>query len=172
MQEGEPYTAHAEHGIGLAQLPGAGCLPVVVIVTVVGKELVHRCVQETHRHRTIPHRAQQVAEVLALSVGQGRERLAFVLGILGKDHPADQRQSGAEKLVFGPAQPDALGAQPHGARRVSRGVGVGPHPEPAVVVGPAEQDVELGGGGCRANLDRADVDVAGASVNGDDVAFA
>ncbi len=154
------------------QRRGAGGLPVVVVVAVVGEELVHRSIQQTYRQRSVSHGTQQVTEVRALRVSQGHERLALVVGVLSHDDPADQRQPGAQELVFGAAQTDALGAQPDGARRVGRGVRVGPDPEPAVVVGPAEQDIELRGRGRRAHLDRSGIHLAGPPVDRDDVPLA
>ncbi len=170
---GEPYAAHPEHGVGLAQRRGAGGLPVVVVaVAVMGEELVHRSIQQTYRQRSISHGTQQVTEVLALRVSQGHESLALVVGILSHDDPADQRQPGTQELVFGAAQTDALGAQPDGARRVGRGIRVGPNPEPAVVVGPAEQNIELRGRGRRAHLDRPGIHLTGPPVDRNDVPLA
>ncbi len=68
--------------------------------------------------------------------GSSAPRAASLLGlVLGDDQVLDQLAALAEEHVLGPAQADALGAEPAGAGGVLGGVGVGAHPEPAYVVG-------------------------------------
>ena len=94
---------------------------------------------------------------------------------LGEDHaPHDRQPVLAEEHVLGAAQADALGAELAGVGGVGAVVGVGPHGELALadLVGPAEDDVELGRRLRRAQRDLAEHDLAGRAVERDHVALA
>ena len=103
-----------------------------------GQELVHGCVQQAHGHGSVADDPQQVAEVLALRVGQRGQCAGLGLGVMGQDHPPDQRQPLAEELVLGAAQADAVRAEPDRDRGVRGGVRIGAYAEPANVVGPLQ----------------------------------
>ena len=57
------------------------------------------------------------------------------LVVLGQDQPLDVLAPLTQEHVLGAAQPDALAAEPARPLGVLDGVGVGPHPQPACLVG-------------------------------------
>jgi len=67
--------------------------------------------------------------LLALHPPEVLERLALLFGVVGQDHPADDRQAVLpEEHVLGPAQADSGRPQAAGVRGVLTVVGVGAHP--------------------------------------------
>ncbi len=116
------------------------------------------------------HGGEDLLEVLPLDLEQLGEGRLLVLGLAGEDHAAHDREAVlGQEHVLGTAQADALGAELTGPGGVGAGVGVGPHAEaaPADLVGPAEDDGELGGHVALDEADLAGVDAAGRPVDGD-----
>ena len=112
-------------------------------VEAVGEELVQRGVEQADRDREAGHRLEEALEVGLLEREQLVERRAPARLVGGHDHPLHLRLAvGRHEHVLGPAQADALGAEPARALRVLRGVGVGPHPQRAQLVGPAQHRLE------------------------------
>ena len=105
----------------------------------VGQELVQRRVDEPDRHRQPVHRLEDVGEVLALERQQLGEGGLLPLVVVGHDEVLDQLAPVAEEHVLGPAQADALGPEPAGARGVLGGVGVRADLHPAGRVGVLHQ---------------------------------
>ena len=110
--------------------------------------------------------------------------------LVGQDQLLDQLPAVAEEHVLGPAQADALGAEPPGPRGVLRGVGVGADVEPPLLVGVGQDPVhaahdvvgalglrvdlalEVADDGRRLHRHLAQPHPAGRAVDGDDVALA
>jgi hypothetical protein len=137
-----------------------------------GQELVHRRVEQAHGHRQALHGLEDALEVVALDRQQAVERRLALLGRLGEDHLLHDGQAvGAVEHALGAAQADAHGAEGAGAGGVLRRVGVGHHLQAGDLVGPLQQDGHFlrDLGLHRRHL--AGVDVAGAAVDGDDVAL-
>ena len=112
-----------------------------------GQELVQRRVEQADGDRQAVHGLEDLDEVGLLRHAQLLEGGLLLLGRVGQDHAAHDRQAVlAEEHVLGAAQADALGAELAGVGRVGTVVGVGPHAELALadLVGPPEDDVELG----------------------------
>ena len=115
---------------------------------------MQRRVEEAHRDGQAVHGVEDLEEVGLLGRPQLLERGRLLLRGVGEDHrPHDRQAVLAEEHVLGAAQADALGAEVAGDLGVLAGVGVGPHGELALpdAVGPAEDDVELGGGSASAS---------------------
>ncbi len=120
-------------------------------------------------------RAQQRGEVLALRGAEllERDRLPRLVG--GEQHRPHERQPVLrEEHVLGAAQPDAVGTERDRDLRVRAGVRVRAHadaPDPDLV-GPSEEDLELGQHLGLGHAPLAEHDVAGGAVERDHVAFA
>ena len=155
--DAEPDAAQAEHRVLLVQplhsVEQLLVVPVEVVLVllqgdldrelgVVGQELVQRRVDQPDRDRQPVHRLEDPAEVVALQRQQRRQRGLLTGLVLGDDEVLHELAPLAEEHVLGPAQADALGAEPAGPRRVLGGVGVGAHPESAYVVGVLHHPVD------------------------------
>src|SRR5690606_3452778 len=180
--QAEPYTAQAEHRVLLLQ-PLDGGQQVAVLVgglaggdldgqaDDVGQELVER--REDAHAVGLLQRFERVQRGLALLRGGGEHQVLDELAAVAEEH------------VLGPAQPDALGAEPDRPGGVLGVVGVGPHAQPALGVGVPHDAVDgldqlVLGLGALEVLDHggvdhrhlAEVDLAAGAVDGDDVALA
>ena len=95
-----------------------------------------------------PSMASRISRKSAFWATRSSSRAAVLgLGGVGQDHaPHDREAILGQEHVLGPAQPDALGAEPAGVGRVGPVVGVGPHGQLALadLVGPLQDGVELG----------------------------
>ena len=132
---------------------------------------MERGIEQPDRDRQPVHDFEDPLEVAALDREQLRERLATPGFIRGDDHLTHQRDTVTlEEHVFGPAQPDPLGAEFARPAGVSRDVGVGPDPQPALGVGPRHQSIEFLSDLRRDELGRAQNDPARRAVDGDDLA--
>jgi len=106
----------------------------------VRQELVQRRIEQPDRDRVSGHRFEHPLEVLALHREQLGERAAAARLVRRHDHFAHRRDAIAfEEHMLGAAQANSLGTELTGALRVRRGVGVGAHPQPAVLVRPHHQ---------------------------------
>ena len=74
--------------------------------------------------------------------------------------------------MLGTAQADAFGAQGASLDGVSGGIGVGTHPQAAVLIGPGHDPAELAGDLCVHGGNLTVIDVAGGAVQAQPVAFA
>ena len=159
VDHAEPAAARAEHRVDLTQAQDelelllergqlrralvARALDALRELDAIGEELVQRRVEQADRDRLARHRGEQALEVLLLQRQQLGQRRAPLGLRTGHDHRAHLRLAvGRHEHVLGPAQADALGAVLERLQRVGRRVRVGPHAEPADVVGPAQHALE------------------------------
>ena len=134
---------------------------------------MQRGVEQADRDREAGHRLEEALEVGLLEREQLVERRAPARLVGGHDHPLHLRLAvGRHEHVLGPAQADALGAEPARALRVLRGVGVGPHPQRAELVGPAQHRLEALVDAGDDERDVVERDRARAAVDADEVAGA
>ncbi len=104
------------------------------------QELVHGGVDQPDDHRQAVHRPEKSFEIGALEGQECGQGVVPFGGGLGQDHLLHIRQPhGLEEHVLGPAQADPLGSETARPFGVARVVGVGPHLQPAELVGPGEQ---------------------------------
>ena len=113
-------------------------------VGLVGQELVQRRVDQPDGDRQPVHLAKDPGEVLALHGQQRRQRRVPALVVLGDDQPLHQLAARAQEHVLGPAQPDALRAEPPGSGGVLGVVGVRADAEAAYGVGTIEHEGDRG----------------------------
>jgi hypothetical protein len=181
IRDAQAAAAVAEHGVGLVQFLG----PLHQLLGVqagglghghdvffrVRQELVQRRVEQADGDRQAFHDREQLDEVGLLEgrdLGQGRAAAGLVVG---QDHLAHGGDPGVvEEHVLGAAQADALGAELAGGLGVQRGLGVGADLHAAHRVGPFHQGGEVAGQLGLDHLGRADQDLAGRAVDGDDLA--
>ena len=84
---------------------------------------------------------EELEEVGALQRQQCGECCLAVL-VVGQDDALDEHPAVAEEHVLGAGEADALGTEVPGPRGVLGGVGVGPHAQPADLVGVREEAVD------------------------------
>ena len=123
-----------------------------------------------------PSMASRISRKSAFWAARSCSRRGLLLvGRVGEDHrPHDRQPVLAEEHVLGAAQADALGAEVAGDLGVVAGVGVGPHGELALPdrVGPPEDRRRTRRAApASASAMRAEHDLAGGAVEGDDVAL-
>ena len=189
-EQAEPDAAQAEHGVLLAHaLDGAQQALLLLqlglrgslhlqdrhldqLVVVAGQELVERRVDQPDDDREPVHLLEDAGEVGALEGQQfGQPPLAF-LAVLGQDHLLHEGQALLlHEHVLGAAEPDALGAEAARHLGVARIVGIGPDAQAPLAVGPGEELVQVLVDGRLDHRDRAQDDLAGRAVDGDQVAL-
>ena len=132
---------------------------------------MERRIEGPDRHRETVHRFEDSVEIRLLKRFERIQRRRPLRVRAGQDHLAHHRQAARrEEHVLGSAEPDALGAERPGARRVLRRVSVRPHLEPTLAIGPFEQRFDLGA--VQIGLThpgRAENHPTGCSVDGDRV---
>ncbi len=131
-------------------------------------------IQQPDRDREVVHGLQNRHEVLLLGDSQLFQGRRFLLPAGGQDHAANDGQAViGQKHVLGPAQPDPLGTEATGVGGVRSGISVGAYGQMtfADLVGPAQDDVELGRGIGGPKLRLAEHNPPGAAINRDHVAF-
>ena len=139
----------------------------------VGQELVQRRIQQAHGDGQPVHRAEDPDEILALEGQELVERDLLRERIGRHDHVAhDGNPLGGEEHVLGPHEADALGAEAPGPRGVFRRVGIGPHAELAIAVGPPEKLLRRSADLRRGALDRVEDHLTRLTIDRDDVALA
>ena len=137
------------------------------------QELVQRRVEEPDRHRQARHRLEDPLEVGLLVRQELVERGAALLLARGHDHLAHDREPVlGHEHVLGAAEADPLRAELPRLRRVLGRVGVRAHLQPAELVGPPEDRLEVLVDLRRDEVDRAEDHPAGAAVDRDRVALA
>ncbi len=178
----EPHAAEAEHRIDLMQFGRAGAQLLRADAHRLGdlrdlrfglrQEFVQRRIEQADRDRQARHDLEQFGEVLALHRQQlGERRAAAFLGV-GEDHLAHRDDALAlEEHVFGPAKPDAFGAEAARGARVQRRLGVGAHLHAPDAVGPYHQRREIAGEFGLDHRDRAGEHLAGGAVDRQHVAL-
>ena len=108
------------------------------------QELVHRRIEQPHRHRQPLHGLEDAFEVGSLDWQQAIERRSTFFGRLGQNHFLHDGQTiRAVEHAFGTAQADAHGAKVTRALCVFRRVGVAHHLEPRHLVSPGQQQFHL-----------------------------
>jgi len=118
------------------------------------------------------HRLEDALEVRALYRQQAVERRLAVLDRFREDHFLHDRQAiGAVEHALGAHQAYSGGAELARAGRVLRRVGIGHHLQPRRLVGPGEQHDHFPGKRRLHGRHFSRVDMAGAAIDGDDVAF-
>ena len=133
---------------------------------------MQRRVEEPDRHREPGHRLEDALEVLLLERQEPGQRLAPLVLSRGHDHLPDERQPVFDhEHVLGAAEPDPLGAELARLGGVRRRVGVRAHLQPADVVGPAEQELEVLVDLRRDEVDRAEDDLPRSAVDRDHVSL-
>ena len=133
---------------------------------------MQRRVEEPDRHRQAGHGPEDPLEVGLLEGEQPVESAAASAFVVSEDHLLHDRQALlAEEHVLGAAEADALRAELTCPRRVLGRVGVRADLQPAQLVRPAEDGLEVLVHLRRDERDLADVDVARAAVDRDHVAF-
>ena len=144
VHDPEPAAARAEHRVRLLQRADAGAHALVGRLLLARQELVQRRVEQADRDRQPGHRLEDPLEVGLLERQQPVERGAALRLGLGQDHLLHDRQPlVAEEHVLGAAEADALGAELARAGGVLGVVGVRAHVEAPLVVGPAEDRLEV-----------------------------
>ena len=173
LEDSEPAPAGAEHRVRLGERLDPPAHPRVTRLLERRQELVQRRVEEADRHRQPGHGLEDALEVGLLERQQPVERIATP-GLVGcEDHLLhDGQPLLAEEHVLGAAEPDALRAELAGLRRVVGVVGVRAHLEPAQVVGPLEDRLEILVDRRRDERNLADDHATGAAVDSDHVALA
>jgi hypothetical protein len=172
VEEPEPAAARPQHRIRLLQRADAPRHLRRVGLVGGRKELVQGRVEQPDRHGEPRHGLEDPLEVLLLERQQPVERLAALLLGGRHDHRAHERQPllGHEH-VLGSAEADALRPELTSLDGILRRVRVGAHLQPAELVGPAEQPLEVLVDLWRDEIDLADDDVARAAVDRDHVSF-
>ena len=138
-----------------------------------GNELVQRRVEEADGYGVTAQSFVQFFEVgLLHRLNLRQSRFALFDGV-GADHLAERRNTvGLEEHVLGAAKADALRAERGGLLRIRGGIRVGADSHRLVFVGQLHDAAEVAGRSIRSNRrDALAVDVAGGTVEGDDVAL-
>ena len=137
-----------------------------------GNELVQRRIQEADGDRVALKSLIESLEVSLLIRKDLVQSLFSLFDGIGADHLAERGDPlRIEEHVLGTAEADTLGAKLSRLLRVGRGVCVGSDFQLPVLVGPCHDAAELAGDLCVDSRDHAVIDVAGGSVDGDEVAF-
>ena len=171
--QAQPAAARAQHRVRLVQRPDPLAHSVGGGLLERRQELVQWRVEQADRDREPGHRLEDPLEVGLLHRQQLVERRATILLGDGEDHLLHHRQPLLlHEHVLGAAEADALGAELARLGGVLRRVGVGAHAQPAHVVGPGEDRLEVLVDAGRNQLDMADDDDATAAVDRDHVALA
>src|SRR5229473_1327531 len=93
----------------------------------------------------IHHSLKDAFEVAALEGEQLVKSFLSLFLALCQDHLLYDGQAFLlHEHMLGATETDALGTKGHGTFGVARIVGIGPHAKPAVLIGPAEQLLQLG----------------------------
>ena len=138
-----------------------------------GNELVQRRIEEADGHGIAAQCLVQLLEVTLLHGLDLRKRSFTLFDGIRADHLAERRDPvGLEEHVLGTAEADALCAERSRLFCVCRRIRVGADCHCLVFVGQFHDAAEITGGGvCGNGLDAFAVDVAGGTVEGDDVPF-
>ncbi len=170
--QAESAAARPEHRVRLVQRLDPLAQALVCRLVERRKELVQRRVEQPDRHRQPGHRLEDALEVALLEGQEPIEGGAPRRFVVREDHLLDDRQALlAEEHVLGAAEADALCAELARFHCVGGRVRVRVHLEPANIVCPAEDRLEVlvdpGGN----ELDRSQDHDAAAAVDGDHVAL-
>ena len=131
-----------------------------------------RRVEKPDRHRKPGHDREQLLEILALHRQKLGKRLLPPVAVDRHDHLAHGDDPvDVEEHVFGPAQPDPLGTEADRGAGVGRRLGIRADGHAAGLVGPAHDRRESARHFRLDGVDAAEEHLAGAAVDGDDVAF-
>jgi hypothetical protein len=175
-------AAMAEHGVEFVQFPGA-TLEVVdakaghfgeflELGIAMRQEFVQRRIEQADGDRQARHHVEDRDEIGALFGQQLGQRGAAAGFVFGQDHLAHGGNApGLEEHVLGAAQADAFGAELAGDLAIERGFGVGAHFHAAVLVGPDHQRGEIADQFGFHHRHFAGHDLAGRTVERDQVAF-
>ena len=133
---------------------------------------MQRRVEQPDRDREPGHRLEDPLEVALLQRQQPFERAAALLLAAGEDHlPHDRQPALGHEHVLGAAEADPLGSELARLRRVLGRVRVGAHAEPAELVRPGEDRLEVLVDRGWDERDGSDDHAPGAAVDRDRVAL-
>ena len=142
--EAEPAATRAEHRVRLLQLLDAAAHALVRRLLERRQELMQRRIEEPDRHRQAGHRLEDRLEVALLHRQQLVEGGAASFLVHGKDHLAhDGQPVVGHEHVLGPAEADPLRTEVARFGCVSGRVRVRAHLQPAVLVAPAQDRLEV-----------------------------
>ena len=181
--DGQTTASVSEHGVGLVKLlhPEFDLLKgdadlvgqLTLFILHMGNELMQGGVDEADRDGETVHGLEDSGEVVPLEGKKLIQRGDSLLHVVGDDHLLDGQAAflGIEEHVLGPAEAYPFGAQLDGLTGIVGRVGVGPDPEAADLVGPLEKGLKLLAGFGFDQLETADEDFAGGSVQSEGIAL-
>ena len=100
-------------------------------------------IKQAQAHRPVGHDGKNLCKIIALHGKQPCKRRSPVAPLLRKNRLAQHSQPVfCKKHMFGAGQPNALGFEITRDPGLRRGIGIGPHRDVAIIVGPAKKSLE------------------------------